>query len=263
MIEITRPRAVPRILATKGVARAAQIRAEYLADPDAYKSGRRSFAWREHRHYAHPSVKAALRKAQHDKCAFCEAKILHVAHGDVDHVRPKAGYRQLRRGPLKRPGYYWLAYAWENLLFVCEICNRREKRSWFPLERGSKRARSPAHRLADERPLLVDPSREDPAEHLTFREHVAIAVFGSKRGRITRRGLGLNRPSLKGRREAYIETVRRLYELVVEPPGSPCKEEAKSLLRRMAEPTAEYSAMVRAYLRSKGFDLGLPAAPRG
>jgi AAA domain, putative AbiEii toxin, Type IV TA system len=77
-------------------------------------------------------------------------RISHIAYGDVEHTRPKASYRQLRRGPLKRPGYYWLAYAWENLLFVCEICNRREKRSWFPLKKGSKRARSPKHRLTAE-----------------------------------------------------------------------------------------------------------------
>jgi hypothetical protein len=87
-----------------------------------------------------------------------------------------------------------------------------------------------------------------------------IAVNGSKRGKITRRGLGLDRPILRARREAYLSRVRMLYELIVEPPTSPLKEEARALLRRMAGADEEYSAMVRAYLRSKGFDLDSPAA---
>ncbi len=255
MIEVRRPAAAPPVLVTQGAARTAHIRAEYRKDPAAYRSGRKTFAFEALAHYAHPTVKEALQKAQHGKCAFCESRVLHVSYGDVEHFRPKAGYRQLRRSPLKRPGYYWLAYDWENLLFVCQICNQREKRNWFPLAKGSKRARSPAHGLANEKPLFVDPSHEDPAKHLGFREHVVIAVGGSKRGKITRRGLGLNRPQLTGQRRSYFDKVEMLYELVADPPASPKKEEAKELLRRMAAPDAEDSAMVRAYLRSKGFDL--------
>ena len=55
------------------------------------------------------SVKDALREAQHGKCAFCESKISHIAHGDVEHFRPKAGYRQNPEDPLVQPGYYWLS----------------------------------------------------------------------------------------------------------------------------------------------------------
>jgi uncharacterized protein (TIGR02646 family) len=262
MIGIDRPRAVPPILVRRGAARAAQIRADYLADRDAYRTDRKSFEFEKHAYYAHRSVKDALRNAQHDKCAFCESKISHIAYGDIDHVRPKAGYQQRRGGPLKRPGYYWLAYTWENLLLVCEICNRREKKSLFPLEKGSKRARSPQHRIENEQVLFVDPSREDPGQHLTFREHVMIAANGSKRGRITRRGLDLNRPELKARREALLSQVRMLHELFVELPGSSFREKATTVLRQMASPAAEYSAMVRAYLLSKGFEID-PASPGG
>jgi uncharacterized protein (TIGR02646 family) len=153
---------MPAVLLQKGTARAAQMHRDYLADRGAYRHGDKSFDFVKHRYYAHETVKAALKKAQHHKCAFCESKGSHIAHGDVEHFRPKAGYRQLRRGALKRPGYYWLAYAWENLFFACQMCNQREKRSWFPLEKGSKRARSPMHSIANERPLFVDPAREDP-----------------------------------------------------------------------------------------------------
>ena len=69
--------------------------------------------------YSAKSVKNALIKAQHEKCCFCEAKGTHVAYGDVEHFRPKGGFRQDPNDPLGRPGYYWHAYAWENLFFSC------------------------------------------------------------------------------------------------------------------------------------------------
>ena len=61
-----------------------------------------------------------LLKAQHDKCCFCESKVTQVAYGDVEHYRPKAGYRQEHGAPLGRPGYYLLAYEWSNLMFCCQ-----------------------------------------------------------------------------------------------------------------------------------------------
>ena len=235
--------------------RAAQIRATPRPEGSRRLSERgRTFGFDQHAHYAHATVKEALRTAQHDKCAFCESKVSHVSPGDVEHFRPKAGYRQLRRGPLQRPGYYWLAYAWENLLFVCELCNQREKGSWFPLEKGSKRARSPKHRLANERALFVDPSREDPSGR--------PGLPRARRDRCRREqaredhppGLGLNRVALKARRRDYLDVVHKLYALVVEPPGTPLKEEAKNLLRRMAAPDAEYSRDGPCLPPVKGFD---------
>jgi uncharacterized protein (TIGR02646 family) len=248
VIRIHRPAAVPAVLANEGAASAAALHT-------AARRGERRFTFEKH--YGHPTVKKVLIAAQHGKCAFCEAKVGHISSGDVEHFRPKAGYRQLRRGPLRQPGYYWLAYAWENLLFVCELCNRREKSNWFPLAKGSRRARSPGHPVAHEQTRFIDPSREDPAAHLTFREHAVIAVNGSRRGKMTRRGLGLNRRELSAHREEHLRLLRALYELVVKPPGRSrkAKADATALLRRAASPEAQYSAMVRAYLLAQGFGL--------
>jgi hypothetical protein len=58
-----------------------------------YRSGTKLFDF-DGTLYGAVSVKKALRKAQHDKCAFCESKIAHVAYGDVEHFRPKAGVMQ-------------------------------------------------------------------------------------------------------------------------------------------------------------------------
>lgn len=256
MIRVHRPPVVPAVLANEGAASTAAMCADHEANRAAYRRGDKSFTFEKH--YQHPTVKAGLQAAQHDKCAFCESKIPQIAFGDIEHFRPKAAYRQLRDGPLKRPGYYWLAYAWENLLFVCELCNRREKRNWFPLEKGSKRARSPRNAITEERARFIDPAAEDPGAHLTFREHVVIAVNGSKKGKMTRRGLGLNRRDLAGHREPHLRTVQMIYELVVEPPHTPRKAQAIAWLRHAASPEAEYSAMVRAYLHARGFPLDPP-----
>jgi hypothetical protein len=106
-------------------------------------------------------VKAALRIAQHDKCGFCESKVTHVAFGDVEHFRPKAAFRAIQGDALTRPGYYWLAYEWTNLLFACEPCNRRHKGNLFPLVDEATRARSHTDDITRETPLFIDPTAED------------------------------------------------------------------------------------------------------
>src|SRR5262249_8641862 len=125
-------------------------------------------------------------------------------------------HRLVTSTPTRRQGAVGRSSSAPNLLFACEICNRREKRNWFPVEKGSKRGRSPRHPIAAERARFVDPSQEAPEEapeaHLTFREHLAIPVNGSKRGKITRRALGLNRPDLKARREDHLRRLHLLYE---------------------------------------------------
>ncbi|MGR8934038.1 MAG: hypothetical protein ACU837_06555 [Gammaproteobacteria bacterium] len=74
--------------------------------------------------YGHKTVKETLNAMQHGNCCFCESKITHISFGDVEHFRPKAGYKQNGTEKLQTPGYYWLVYDWENLLLSCERCNR-------------------------------------------------------------------------------------------------------------------------------------------
>jgi hypothetical protein len=46
-----------------------------------------------------------------------------VAHGDVEHYRPKSIY-------------WWLAYTYDNYLFACQICNQTYKSDNFPIKRN-------------------------------------------------------------------------------------------------------------------------------
>ncbi len=102
VIRILKPAEPPAVLASKGKVETDKNCAAYEADPAVYDSGAETFNF-DSGIYGHESVKAALIQTQNKKCCFCESKITHIAYGDVEHFRPKAGYRQYPDDPLGRP----------------------------------------------------------------------------------------------------------------------------------------------------------------
>src|SRR5262245_9351354 len=168
MIRIVKP-AAPAVLLTKGEAATRELCRACESAPNDFKSGARTFDF-DNSIYAAKEVKDALRDAQHNKCAFCESVVPHISYGNVEHFRPKAGYKQRATDEFKRPGYYWLAYEWDNLFYSCELCNQRFKQNLFPLKDGRRRARSHTYDLGKEEPLLLDPCKLDPADFIEFRE---------------------------------------------------------------------------------------------
>lgn len=264
MIRIHRPAGAPEILRTKGLEARRALEAQlagHAPPPDAATPVGGGTEPEAHVHdgstpfsreiYAHASVKTALVHMQHEKCAFCEAKPLHVSNGDVEHFRPKAAVRQADAEPLVRPGYYWLAYEWTNLLFACERCNRRHKKNLFPLQDAARRARTPRAELTEEAPLFIDPSAEDPALYIGFRDHVPYAIGGNPRGESTIEALGLRRPELMADRERHLAQFGVLRALMDEEFSAlekldHLRSRASALLDRQTRPDAEYAAMVRA-----------------
>ena len=201
--------------------------------------------------YGASDVKAALRTAQHGKCAFCESSVSQVAYGDVEHFRPKAAWCQADE-PLTRPGYWWLAYAWTNLLFACEICNRRFKRSAFPLRDPAGRARCPDDDLAIEEPLFLDPTVDDPEAHIGWHGPDPVAL--TERGRATIAALDLaclrddvHRRALRDECAKQHELVTTLLGVRTEVPPT-VRAEIDALLARLTGPGAAYLAMTRAVL---------------
>lgn len=82
---------------------------------EAQTTGRYTFvssAWKP--------AKNVLRADSGGKCAYCEASTQIVAHGDVEHFRPKSIY-------------WWLAFVFDNYLFSCQICNQTHKGDKFPV----------------------------------------------------------------------------------------------------------------------------------
>lgn len=250
MIRITKPAQPPAILRTKGKAKRRGMSSAFTRFARDHTSGIKKFNF-ESSIYAHESVKEALIEAQHGKCAFCESKITHISYGDVEHFRPKAGYRQDADSALVTPGYYWLAYEWRNLFLSCQLCNQRHKRNLFPLGNPTERAVSHRHDVHQEQPLFVDPASDDPAEYISFRREIPYAINNNSRGRSTILNLGLERAELSEIRYDRYEKLRLIYFLATADPRAPESAEAQALLDRAVQRSAEFAAMVRAAVESR------------
>lgn len=147
-------------------------------------------------------VKEDLLRAQHHKCCYCEKPYLEASHNDVEHYRPKG--RADRGAGFPNHGYWWLTWTWANLIVACPVCNRAEKNDEFPLDKGSTALLAEERPPGVELPLLVDPSRENPMQHIQFRrvalkgkeQWLPTPTSGTLKAFKTIEVLGLNRPAL-------------------------------------------------------------------
>lgn len=229
--------AVPQVLTTRGVRKVAEYKAEYTADKVKYtsstpstKDSAPSFDF-DSNIYGHDSVKDALVILQNKKCCFCESRITHISYGDVEHFRPKAGFSQDEADQFHKPGYFWLAYDWSNLLLSCQLCNQRYKRSFFPLKNPAKRCKfNRSYSIAREEPLFINPSEIDPINHITF--HLEIPRGKTSEGQTTIKYLGLDREDLNEMRRDTLNSLisaKNNYELAK---GSPLEAPIKKKLHR-------------------------------
>ncbi|MDP9645452.1 HNH endonuclease family protein [Paraburkholderia caledonica] len=198
--------------------------------------------------YGHSTVKNALKAAQHNKCAYCEANFSGNASGDVEHFRPKAFSQQSKGAAKLYPGYYWLAYEWSNLLYACELCNRPVKRNLFPLRDPNARARLSADDVSGETPLLIDPAGPtNPREHIRFRKNKPYGI--TEKGRETVKTLGLDRSQLDDSRLRHIRMVECLRTLAnldaVNPEVIVAIQRARAELALLIKPEAPFSAMTQ------------------
>jgi uncharacterized protein (TIGR02646 family) len=210
VIRIHKP-AAPTKLIQDGSKKAEAHLQDYLQDPIAYETGKKKFNFSA-KIYAHSSVKIALIKAQHKKCCFCERLI--GEDGDIEHFRPKSAYRQKPKPALNYPGYYWLAYDWENLYLSCGPCNQRHKKNWFPIVSQKNRAQLNNNDCSLEMPLLINPSEENPSQHISFRGEIPYARPKSKKGETTIALLKLDRPILNQARLNHLEMIKQLYQII-------------------------------------------------
>jgi uncharacterized protein (TIGR02646 family) len=146
---------------------------------------------------AYQSVKPDLVGMQRHKCCYCDSRTI-PDHNDVEHYRPFARY-------------WWLAWSWDNLLFACAACNRSGgKLDAFPLEGGSIPLDFPDPPPGGERPLLLNPTVDDPRQHIEFRPlpPARWAPFGTTaRGRETIRILRLDRDTYLDRFTHHVAAV--------------------------------------------------------
>ncbi len=153
------------------------------------------------------------------KCAYCESYIVDFQHVDIEHFRPKGGItdendnqvilkddlgnptQDAMGEPKPHPGYYWLAYNWQNLLPSCTICNQPSsagskkigKHNRFPVD--GNHAQKPED-VESEQPLLINPAsdreEDDPARHLAVDINTGLMIPLSERGKMCIDIFGLN-----------------------------------------------------------------------
>jgi uncharacterized protein (TIGR02646 family) len=221
--------------------------------------------------YRGGDVRLALETMFGPKCAYCETQYASGNSPETEHYRPK---KEIERGDKTRieAGYYWLAASWSNLLPTCVFCNRRRKHRYedgtrttgkgiqFPLLDESRRATKPGEEQAEE-PLLLDPTVDDPNEHLRFGQEAVVSpapdgAGTSRRGEATIDVLGLNRPGLVHDRQDHmrwlelaIERFRRAVDALEQKPGDPYVEEQRDFaleeMRERARGSQPYAAMIR------------------
>jgi uncharacterized protein (TIGR02646 family) len=123
----------------------------------------------------------------HWRCMYCTD-----SHGcDIEHFRPKKPY------PAQ-------AFHWLNLLLCCTTCNRK-KGDQFPTLNGA--------------PLLIDPTVEDPWQHLDFEPESGLikARYDAQSDQRSPKGLETVRLLALDRREVTVghsKTFRRLKHAV-------------------------------------------------
>lgn len=132
--------------------------------------------------YTDSTVKDALIKLFEGRCAYCECVVTVAYFGDIEHFRPKGEVVTIDKNGKRqtiKPGYYWLAADWNNLLLSCKHCNSPKeqtlpngekkvqgKHNFFPLADDKKRLKKHTDDLKKEEALrlLINPCNDPDTE---------------------------------------------------------------------------------------------------
>lgn len=166
--------------------------------------------------YKAPEVKALLREETFEKCAYCESKVLHIDFGDVEHIKPKDTFHELR-------------YSYENLTLACGVCNNK-KRNFY----------------SEETPLL-NPYIDDPKDHLMAIGPMVLRTPGSDRGLVTQKILDLNRPSLVERRTERLEAIASMADQLAKTKSAAVREVLLGAMSDECSAKNEFSFVVSEY----------------
>ena len=256
MIRINKRSNCPTILTIKGSEQTLKDCDEFMISPDKYLSGEKKLPKKLNRIYGNRTVKDALLKEQHNKCCYCE-RTRSRGELDIEHYRPKGAVKQSRSEKECHPGYYWLAYTWDNLYLSCKSCNSSWKMILFPLSNPKKRVRSHDGNLSDEKPLFVNPGAEDPRRHLRYRNDAPYPL--TKKGEITIKELGLiadKRPFLREERLGKLKLLGyhcKVIEYSLEEPENielaKLAKISQKWLAELSHPIAEFSSMAQDFIR--------------
>ncbi|MFF1265470.1 HNH endonuclease [Streptomyces anulatus] len=167
---------VQRLPATERLVRLCHSRTEQVRKLGATSTAARE-TWRL-AEAAKSEIRALLEKMAPGvlRCMYC----LDNLGTDIDHFEP------LSRSPLR-------TFCWHNHLLACSRCNSNFKREEYPCDSETGEC------------LLIDPSADDPADHLELLVAVGEYEGKTRKGEESIRVFGLNREDLvQGRFDAYV-----------------------------------------------------------
>lgn len=208
--------------------------------------------------WLHDDVRLRLHKYRNGKCCYCERKREPKREPDIEHFRPKAGVTE----DGEHPGYWWLAYEWENLYFSCKACNEEFKKNHFPLRHGGVRARSATDDLGAELPILPDLVAEDPELLIGYAWDVQLEEarpFGRvphrQRGTAVIKFLGLDRDILNEQRGLLIDLLEGIatkMNAALLLGRKRLEQRSAAAIRRQTARNQEFSGFRRWYFRQVG-----------
>lgn len=216
---------------------------DYLDFQNEYDNGIKAFEFKAS--YRSKTVKKLLTKRQNGKCCFCEAKFVND-DSHVEHFRPKGRVDSWPDGKKSYPGYYWLAYAWDNLFLCKSTTNSSVKMNYFPLITPVTRNTSHLG-TAIESPIIIDPSKENPRDFIVFQGHEIVGL--NDRGKQNIELLGLRNPQLdEARRNLYmkLQCLKDAVDLLIfngESPEDPRIKPLIDILKESIKESAEFSSM--------------------
>lgn len=179
--------------------------------------------------YAHPDIKSALVAETDGKCAYCESKLRHITHGDIEHILPKSLVPNR-----------W--FDWHNLTLACDTCN--SKKSDF---------------LGDH-DTFIDPYAVDPEEHFWHHGATIFPKPGCDAAALTERLLELNRPELVERRSERLKGLMKHLDVIERVNDPNLKAVLQSDFLEETKSCQEYAALAREVARLAQAKLGIGEA---
>lgn len=214
MIKINKPVQIPITLRARGVVETQNDCDIVGANHGDFLSGDEKLRDPISEVYGSIPVKRDLVNSHNGKCCYCERSRDKV-EVDVEHFRPKRAVAENREDTVKLyPGYYWLAYNWDNLFLSCKGCNQTWKKCSFPLSNPANRSRwhNDVNTVENELPLLANPA-EEPREHIRFDNEAPRPI--DEIGQVTIRELGLlERSELEEARLKVLKNLRKAKALI-------------------------------------------------
>lgn len=175
--------------------------------------------------YNTEEVKNLLKHETHEKCAYCESKMLHVDYGDIEHITPK------RRNPRLR-------FDYANMTLSCGICNTKKS----------------AHED------IINPYASNPSEHLVAHGPAIFRRSVSNIGMATEKRLDLNRPQLLQRRNERLQALQQIADQIGRTNDASIKSVLIDELRAEGAADKEFSLVARTYIDEIFIELGLSQA---